>query len=101
MTTGNDSFALERRLGRVLLIGGRASTALLAAGLLVFFAAPASGAAAWLLSAGLLMLMATPMARVVAALLGYVARRDWLFAGLTFIVLAVLIAGVVIAIREQ
>lgn len=91
---------LEERLGRILGAGGAIATVLLAAGLVVFFIAPAHAATAWLLHGGLILLMATPVARVVAAAAGYLQTRNWLFASLTLMVLSVLLAGVVIAMKQ-
>lgn len=99
MTTSD--FAIEHRLGRVLGIGSVISTTLLAAGLLAFFLAPSLPVTGWLLNAGLLLLMATPVARVIVATLGYFLNRDWLFAVLAFLVLAVLTAGVWIAVTAR
>ena len=41
--------------------------------------------------AGLLVLLATPVVRVIALLYGYGRRRQWLFAGMSLLVLAVLV----------
>ena len=41
--------------------------------------------------AGLLVLLATPAARVVALLSAYVGRRQWVLAGISLVVLAVLV----------
>jgi uncharacterized membrane protein len=40
---------------------------------------------------GLIVLLATPAARVVALLLAYARRKQWLFAGLSFFVFCVLV----------
>ncbi|MGE3959098.1 MAG: DUF1634 domain-containing protein [Vicinamibacterales bacterium] len=89
---------IEARLGLILDIGAKASTALLAAGLLWSLMSRASTGAAWLLTAGLVLLLATPVARVAASVVEYGRRRDWTFTVLTAIVLVELLAGVVAAL---
>lgn len=42
---------------------------------------------------GLLLLIATPVARVVLAMSGFALERDWLYAAVSLIVLAVLVAS--------
>ena len=92
------SEALERRLGRVLTVGTRISTAVLVSGLAVTFALPGSPHLAHaLLTAGLLVLLLTPVARVAVSVVGYVSERDWWFVLYTGIVLALLIASFVAA----
>jgi uncharacterized membrane protein len=43
-----------------------------------------------LIQFGLLVLMATPIARVVFSVLGFLKQRDWLYVGMTLVVLALL-----------
>lgn len=43
-----------------------------------------------LIQLGVLMLIATPIARVVFAALGFLAQRDWLYAGVSLLVLLLL-----------
>ena len=40
---------------------------------------------------GVLVLILTPIMRVVLALVGFVRERDWIFAGITSFVLAVIV----------
>lgn len=47
---------------------------------------------------GLLVLLATPFARVVALGIAYTQRRQWLFAGISFLVMAMLILGAVLGL---
>jgi uncharacterized membrane protein len=47
---------------------------------------------------GLLVLLATPFARVVALGVAYSQRRQWLFAGISFVVMAMLILGAVLGL---
>lgn len=89
---------LEERLGAVLRVGVRASTAFLAAGLLLSFAGFGANLSALLLTIGLMTLVATPVARVLVSAIVYFAQRDWLFAALTAIVLLELMASVVAAL---
>ena len=73
---------LERTIEAVLTAGLLASGGLLLAGL----------ALEWelLLKWGILILMATPVARVVVVTAGLLRERDWLFAAVSFWILAVL-----------
>lgn len=89
---------IERAIGRVLHAGVLASTACLAVGLLleVFGLGRASGD---LLQMGLLLLLATPVARVVTSVVEYALGREWMFVGLTLVVLAELLASVIAAFR--
>ncbi len=43
-----------------------------------------------LIQLGLLVLIATPIARVVFSVIAFTRQRDWLYVGITFIVLALL-----------
>jgi uncharacterized membrane protein len=95
-------------ISRVLMIGLVAAVALLVVGVVVTLARPGIVVpratsirgiprALWALEPGaffeigLLVLLATPAARVVALLLAYVRRRQWLFSAICVFVLAVLI----------
>jgi len=92
---------LERHLGRLLIAGVVVSAALLAAGLGLWLAAPGHSATIWLLNAGLIALMGTPIMRVFVSFAEYVRLRDWLFAGLTVVVLAELALTVVVALSRR
>ena len=46
------------------------------------------------LSLGLVVLIATPMLRVVGSILVFVWQRDWRYAGVTFLVLLIMIASI-------
>ena len=93
------SDALERRLGRVLFVGSRISTVLLAGGLvLVFAAGPAT--AVPVLRIGLFVLMLVPVTRVVVSVAGYAAAKDWTFVVLSLVVLGVLVASFVTGLRR-
>jgi uncharacterized membrane protein len=89
---------LERILGRVLGIGVGASTVFLAAGLVMTFAAGHNDVAGALLSAGIVVLLATPVIRVAVSSAGYARQRDWLFVGLTLVVLAELLSSIIAAL---
>jgi uncharacterized membrane protein len=52
-----------------------------------------------LLDTGLIILMVTPLARVLVALSEEIRKRNWFFASMTFIVLAVLCATLWTAVR--
>jgi uncharacterized membrane protein len=96
MTT-TDTGRLERWLARVLGVGAALSATLLAAGLLLELFGAQARAATALEAAGLVILMATPVVRVAASVVDYVLDRDWLFATLTGIVLATLLASLLVA----
>jgi uncharacterized membrane protein len=97
MRTDASDWSLEEKLGKVLNAGGIVSTLLLAAGLAAFFMRPGHRVTDGLLNAGLLLLLATPVARVAVAATSYVQRGNWLFASLALTVLAVLVAGIIVA----
>lgn len=52
-----------------------------------------------LMRAGVVILMFTPVTRVVVVTLGLLRERDWLFAGISGFVLAVLLSGMAVAAR--
>ena len=95
MSQTNDS-TLELLIGRVLRVGVTVSSVFLAAGLAIALFHPGAGTA--LLNVGIVVLICTPAARVVLSIVEYLIDRDWLFFGLTGIVLLELIAGAVAAI---
>ncbi len=47
-------------------------------------------AASWI-QLGLLLLIATPIARVVFSVFAFAAQRDWIYVGITLLVLAILL----------
>lgn len=47
-----------------------------------------------LIQLGLLLLIATPVARVALAVAGFALERDWLYVGISFVVLIVLVASI-------
>ena len=49
-----------------------------------------------LIQVGLLLLIATPVARVVFSIVGFLRGRDWLYVGVTLIVLALLTYSLVL-----
>jgi uncharacterized membrane protein len=90
---------LERIVGRVLRIGSLTSTSILAAGLLALVV-PSFAPARTIIRVGLFVLLLTPVARVVASVVEYVRDRDWLFASLTFIVLVIVLASMLVGISH-
>jgi len=88
----------ERTLGRVLSVGTRASTALLAAGLVAALSTshPVSRT---LLGAGLLVLMGTPIARVAVSVVEFARTREWWFVLCTLVVLVLLLGSLMVALR--
>jgi uncharacterized membrane protein len=91
---------LERILGQVLFLGVVVSTALLALGLALWIAVPSYRAANVSLQAGLVVLMVTPALRVLVSCVEYIRERDWVFAGLTSVVLIVLLGSLVVAVLK-
>jgi uncharacterized membrane protein len=90
---------LERALGRVLRVGVTASAVALMTGFLIVSISGTSVVSMRLLTLGVLVLIATPVARVFVSAVSYVRGRDWMFAILTLIVLAELVASIAAAIR--
>lgn len=82
---------LERLIEAALMAGVAVSGVLLLAGLVLDTSAP--------LRWGILLLMFTPVARVVVLTLGLLYQRDWIFAGISFFVLAVLASGIWLGLR--
>jgi uncharacterized membrane protein len=93
MNGERETARLEVLVGRLLGAGGLLSATALAVGLVLDTVRPTRSWATPTLNAGLVILMATPVARVVASVVLFVQERDWLFAGLTAIVLAVLVGS--------
>lgn len=79
---------------RALRIATWVSAGLLAAGLMLWLAGVPQ--AMMMLHTGLWLLIATPIVRVLMALTDYVKKGDWVFAGLTLIVLACLIVPITV-----
>lgn len=102
MTSTPDAISrLEEHLGRLLITGVTVSAILMAVGLGLFLAAPASQASRAVLTAGFVVLMCTPMLRVVVSFAEYVRMRDWLFMATTIIVLGVLATSVFVALSGR
>jgi uncharacterized membrane protein len=88
----------EQLIGKVLRVGVLVSSACLAVGLVLSFLSSPPSIATPLLQLGIVVLLCTPVARVVVSVLEYIGKRDWLFATLTLIVLAELVASGVAAL---
>ena len=52
-----------------------------------------TGDALAVIQVGLVLLIATPIARVALTLVAFVVQRDWVYTGLTGLVLAILLVG--------
>ncbi len=89
---------LERVVGHVLRIGSLASASILAVGLALALAVPSFAPAQAITRVGLFVLLLTPVARVVASVFEFTHDRDWLFASLTFCVLAIIVASLLVGI---
>ena len=97
--TARDDTRLELAIGLLLRTGVMVSSVCLALGLGLSSVPGLAAGGGWLMNAGLVILIATPVGRVAISVVEYVIDRDWLFAGLTMIVLAELVASVVAARR--
>ena len=101
---------LNRVISRVLVVGLLVALALMAVGVILTIARPempvphftsvkdipaqlAALDPGGFIELGLLVLIATPFARVVALGIAYACRRQWLFAGISFLVMVLLIVG--------
>ena len=82
---------LDRVIEATLSVGLLVSLVLLMAGLFL-------AREGWM-RAGVVILMFTPVTRVVIVTLGLIHERDWLFAGISGFVLAVLLSGMAFAAR--
>lgn len=47
-----------------------------------------------IIQAGIMLLIATPVIRIIFSAFGFILERDWLYLSITFIVLAIIIAGI-------
>jgi uncharacterized membrane protein len=83
---------LEDVIERSLKMGLGLSTALLLAGLVLGMPAP--------LRWGILLLMLTPVVRVAVVTVGLALERDWTFTFVSLFVLAVLGAGIWLAVHR-
>ena len=83
---------LEDVIEKALKVGLALSTGLLLVGLVL----NSTGPLRW----GILLLMLTPVARVGVVTVGLALERDWLFATVSFIVLAILAAGIWVAVHR-
>ena len=88
---------LEERLGRLLGIGTRVSSVLLAIGLVLWMALGNRPLVAQTLALGLIVLIAPPRSRVVVSAVGFAAQRDWQMLGMTALVIISLLISLVVA----
>ena len=94
-----DADPIVARLGRVLMWGNLVSTVMLVIGAVVFIAGSSAIGIAFF-RAGLVTLLATPIARVLVAIGGFISSHDFRWAGMSSIVLLVLIGSVVVALSH-
>ena len=83
---------LEDVIEKALMLGLALSTGLLLAGLILGMPGP--------LRWGIILLMLTPVARVAVVTVGLALERDWTFTLVSLFVLAVLAAGIWMAVRR-
>ena len=76
---------LSQLLGAVIRASLRASSLVLAAGLVLFLIIPGSFADRLLLG-GILLVVITPLFNVLQVLSDEIARREWMFVGVTLVV---------------
>lgn len=91
MAEARDSAWAPELARKGLRAGTLLSAVLIASGLAAERAGVGSARA--VLTAGIWVLAATPAARVLALAVGYVLRREWLFAGASVLVLVLLAAS--------
>lgn len=84
---------------RLLALGVAASATAIAAGLALWVTGVAPAAGTRLADLGVLVLMATPMIRVLVAAIEHAVARQWEVVAWSLAVLAVLLTGVVAALR--
>jgi uncharacterized membrane protein len=106
---------LTRALSRLLLVGLLVAIGLMIAGAILAVIQEsgsvrhstslgdlpgllANGDPTGFLDLGLLVLLATPAARVIALLVAFIRRREWLFAGISAVVVAVLVLSAVLGL---
>jgi uncharacterized membrane protein len=119
--TPENDLRIEEFLGQLLRVGvGLAALVVLAGGILYLRSAPSAvpdykifhgqpaeftsvrqtiqGSAEFeplaIIQLGLLLLIATPVARVVFSIAGFAMERDWLYIGVTIVVLALLLYSI-------
>jgi len=90
MNSSADESSFERVTGGVMQVAFWMSFALLAEGLTLWIARPASDSGALSLSAGLLGLLLIPLLRLVWTLATAIRQRDWLLFMATLAVLGIL-----------
>jgi uncharacterized membrane protein len=83
---------LEDAIEKALKVGLVLSTGLMLLGLIL----DAPGLLRW----GILLLMLTPVARVAVVTVGLALERDWTFTVVSFFVLAILAAGIWMALHR-
>ena len=83
---------LEDVIEKALMLGLALSTALLLVGLILGMPGP--------LRWGIVLLMLTPVARVAVVTVGLALERDWTFTLVSLFVLAVLAAGIWMAVHR-
>ena len=83
---------LEDAIEKALKVGLGLSTGLLVVGLVL----DAAGLLRW----GIVLLMLTPVARVAVVTVGLALERDWTFTMVSFVVLAILAAGIWVAVHH-
>jgi hypothetical protein len=96
--------ALDRTVGKLLLVGSWMAVICLGLGLVILLA---GGSIAQgdpgkvFLTAGLVLMMATHVGRVLAALMAFLRQRDWRYAAVAAGVLGTLILGFLIGLVTQ
>lgn len=87
---------IEVIVGRMLMMGTVAASILIGVGVASLVLGVAPDLARQLTTAGLITLVATPVLRVLSAIWVYVRERDYVFAAISTLVLAVLACGVLL-----
>jgi uncharacterized membrane protein len=112
----SQDYPLSQIIAKVLIVGLALSVVLMVVGIVWVLGqgqlvnktipfqelpgAVASGNPAGLLSLGLVVLLATPAVRELVLLIGFARQRRWLFVGIAFLVLVVLLVSVLISLSQ-
>jgi uncharacterized membrane protein len=98
MTAGDPQHPeLTRLLAQVLHYGSWLGSLVVAAGLCLSWAAPAASGMS-VLSLGIAIFILLPILRLVVMLFAFLRKRDYRFAGITSLVLAIIVTGAVLGI---
>lgn len=82
--------------GSVIVVKNQESLPIASPSLRSLVSSAASGNGVAILNLGLVLLMFTPVVRVAVLIVGWLAGREWLFAGIALVVFALLATSVIL-----